>query len=183
MIKHPIKVDRQKISLRTIEMKDAVFLMELNNDLEIAKYVVGNPKQVTLEEQMQWMENLKLERQTERFIIEYDGLSVGTIIISNIDLLNSVANINIKLQSSARGKGIGRQSVFLALEYSFLKMKIYCITAHVLPFNKASLALFKSCGFVQEGILRSRVIKNNKRFDLVSFSITYSDFARISQEV
>lgn len=183
MMKHPIKIDRQKISLRDIEIEDAVFLMELNNDLEIAKYVVGNPKQVTLEEQMQWMENLKLERQTKRFIIEYDGLPVGTIIISNIDLLNSVANINIKLQSFARGKGIGRQSVFLALEYSFLKMKIYCITAHVLPFNEASLALFKSCGFVQEGILRSRVIKNNKRFDLVSFSITYSDFARISQEV
>lgn len=167
------------VSLRFIEDLDAIFLMELNNDLEIAQYVVGNPRQVTLQEQMKWMEKVTSETQTKRFIVEYDGVSVGTVIISNIDLANLTANVNIKLQSSARGKGIGKQSITLALKYCFESMGMFCITAHVLSFNRASLALFESCGFVKEGILRSRVIKNKERYDLVSFSITYSEFTQI----
>lgn len=170
--------DKLKVVLRDVKMEDAAFLMELNNDPEIAKYVVGNPKQVTMQQQMLWMKNLQYEAHTKRFIIEYDKLSVGTIIISNIDLINLVANINIKLQYAARGKGIGKQSIGLALKYCFETMGIYCVTAHVLPFNKASLALFKSCGFIEEGVLRSRIIKNFERFDLISFSINYSDFKR-----
>ncbi|MBQ8308200.1 MAG: GNAT family N-acetyltransferase [Clostridia bacterium] len=170
------KIDNHCISLRFIETDDAAFLMELNNNLEIAKCVVGNPRQVTLQEQMCWMKKVATEEKTKRFIIEYDGEPVGTVIISSIDLSNLTANVNIKLHSSARGKGIGKRSIKLALEYCFDVLRIYCVTAHVLSFNKASLALFESCGFIKEGVLRSRVIKNNERCDLISFSITREDF-------
>lgn len=176
------KIDNQCILLRDIKIDDASFLMNLNNDSEIAKYVVGTPKRVTLQQQMQWIKNLKFEVQTKRFIIEYDGIPVGTVIISDIDLSNATANVNIKLHASARGKGIGKQGINLAMEYCFKTMGIFCITAHVLLYNKASLALFKSCGFVKEGILRSRIIKNNKRYDLVSFSMTYRDFEQTKQD-
>ena len=170
------KLDNKNVTLRLIDDADAVFLMELNNDLEIAQYVVGNPRIVTLQEQMEWMKNAKADTLTKRFIVEYDGLSVGTIILSNIDLTNLTTNINIKLKKTSRGKGIGKQSIKLALEYCFKIMNIFCVTAHVLSFNEASLALFKSCGFTEEGILRSRVIKNNKRCDLISFSMMCTEF-------
>ena len=103
------------VSLRFVTFDDAAFLMELNNDLEIAKYVIGNPKQVTLQEQMLWMKNLRLETGTKRFIVEHEGKSVGTVIISNIDTSNLIANVNIKLHKNARGKGIGKQSIKQAL--------------------------------------------------------------------
>lgn len=75
------------------------------------------------------------------------------------------------------------ESNVLSLRWNivFKIMGIFCLTAHVLLYNKASLALFQSCGFIREGILRSRVIKNNKRCDLVSFSMTYNDFEQIIQ--
>lgn len=163
--------DEHRIVLRSLENSDAEFLMELNNDPEIAKYVVGNPRTVTLQEQMQWMEKAKSEVNTIRFIVERDGSPAGTVIISNIDHSNLTANINIKLKKTARGKGVGKQSIKLALKYCFENVGLICITAHVLAFNKASLALFEKCGFTKEGILRSRVIKENQRCDLVSFSI------------
>ncbi len=167
--------DGQIVSLRFINENDASVLMQLNNDAEISKYVVGNPKQVTLQEQMQWMEKIKSEKNTKRFIVEYSNEPVGTVIISNIDLLNSSANLNIKLLSCARGKGIGKNSVRLALKYCFDELGLFCITAHVLSYNTPSLALFESCGFTREGILRSRVVKNSERFDLISFSFIRSD--------
>ena len=176
MTKYQSITDNHYVLLRPINDSDASVLMELNNDPETAKYVVGTPKQVTFQEQLEWMKRIKSETQTKRFIIEYDKVAVGTIIISNIDLFNLTANINIKLLGTARGKGIGKQSIRLALQYCFLDLGVYCVTAHVLSFNKASLALFDRCGFYREGVLRSRVIKNNERCDLVSYSIIRSDF-------
>lgn len=176
-MKRPL-LETNGTALRFVENTDAVLLLELNNDLEIAKYVVGNPKQVTMEEQLQWMEKIKYETRTKRFIIEHNGESVGTIIISDIDVSNLTANMNIKLKSSARGKGIGKQSVKLALKYCFDVLELVCITAHILHYNTSSIALFESCGFTKEGIMRSRVVKKGQRIDLISFSILCDEFER-----
>ena len=173
-----LMINKHSILLRDIKAEDAMFLMELNNNIEIARCVVGNPKQITLPQQLLWMENLKQEVKTKRFIIEYDGVAAGTIIISDIDLINLTANLSIKLHPSKWGKGIGKCGVNLALNYCFKELKVFCVTAHVIEYNKASQALLNSCGFMQEGILRSRVIKGKDRYNLISFSIIYDDFIR-----
>ena len=174
-----MKNNEPQVLLRCIENRDAQLLMELNNDPEIAEFVVGNPRIVTLEEQLQWMERVKSEHNTKRFVVECDSLAVGTIIISDIDYSNLTANLNIKLHKLSRGKGIGKQSIKKALEYCFEDMDLSCVTAHVLPYNKSSIALFESCCFTNEGLLRSRVIKGDKRFDLISFSITKDEFQQV----
>lgn len=176
MIKCLVDSENSQVILRNVVKEDAIFLMELNNDLEIAKYVVGNPKQVNMEEQLQWMEKIKAEIQTKRFIIENHGIAVGTIIISDIDSINATANLNIKICREARAKGIGKKSIRAALQYCFESLNMFCVTARVLPYNNASVALFKSSGFVMEGILKSRVVKNGIRYDLLSFSITKDKF-------
>ena len=162
--------DKSQIVLRSIKEDDAEFLMELNNDKEITHFVVGNPKIVTLDEQKEWMNRAKYEMNCKRFIVEYSKVPVGTIIVSNIDNTNLTASIGIKLHKTVRGKGIGKQSLNLAMQYCFEELDLECVYARVLTYNTASCALFRSCGFTNEGILRSRVIKVDKRCDLVSFS-------------
>jgi RimJ/RimL family protein N-acetyltransferase len=124
------------------------------------------------------MEKIKSEASTKRFIIEYDGMPVGTVIISDINVSSLTANINIKLKSSARGKGIGKQSICLGLKYCFEGLGLFCVTAHILPYNTASIALFERCGFTKEGVMRSRVVKQGKRFDLLSYSILTDEFKK-----
>ena len=175
-MRYLLRNDEHQIALRYLDIGDAELLMDLNNDTEIARCVVGNPRSVTLQEQLQWMEKAKSEPNVIRFIVEHRGLAVGTIIISDINRTNLSANMNIKLLKSARGKGIGKQSIKMALKYCFDNLCLVCVTAHVLSYNKASLALFEGCGFTNEGVLRSRVIKNNERYDLISFSILRDEF-------
>lgn len=162
---------KNNILLRDIRFEDDKLLMEMNNDSYISKYVVGSPMIVTLEQQRKWINNLSQEKNTKRFIIECNNKSVGTVIISKIDKINLTANINIKISQGNRGHGIGTESVKLALEYCFEELGLVCITAHVLSYNHASKILFEKCGFVNEGVLRSRIIKNDQRQDLISFSI------------
>ena len=166
----------KKVELRPIRFSDAQFLMELNNNDEIAKYVVGTPRKVTLEEQKKWMELLKEEKGTVRFVVECNHTSIGTVIISDISCTNLTANVNIKLHPSVWGEGYGKKSVNLAVSYCFSKLRLKCLTAHVLSYNNASLTLFERCGFQREGLLRSRIVKNGDRKDLVSFSILETDY-------
>lgn len=164
------------VLIRSIKYEDAEILMTMNNDPKISSFVVGNPVHVSLEEQTQWMNGIANEKNTDRFMIDYDNKTVGTLIISEIDNTNGVANINIKLLNEMQGKGIGTSSIMLGLDYCFNVLSLNCVTAHVLSYNDASLALFRKCGFFREGILRSRVLKNGKKIDLVSFSILKNEF-------
>lgn len=159
------------IVLRNINENDAKLLMDMNNEPYVAKYVVGNPKHVTLEEQIKWIKNLVNEKNTIRFIIEYQSKSVGTIIVSGVDQFNKVCNLNIKLHIHAIGQGIGTKSIQAAVTYCFKELEMDCIIAHILSYNFVSQKAFLKCGFKSEGVLRSRVIKNGVRQDLISFSI------------
>ena len=159
------------INLRTIQDQDAEVLMELNNNKEIAAYIVGTPKTVTLEEQKKWMENLQYEKKTKRWMIEYCEKIVGTVILSNIDQSNGVGNMNIKLLPEFQGKGIANAALKKACNFAFDELGMYCLTAHILPFNIKSQRLFKSAGFREEGVLRSRIVKNQTRHDLLSLSL------------
>lgn len=166
------------VKLRWIEEKDAHILAELNNNTEIADHVVGNPKKVTFEEQLLWMARIDEEKNTVRMMIEYDGTAVGTIIISNIDSDNKTGNLNIKILPQYQRKKIGSKALDLACQYAFEELKLFCLTAHILSDNASSISLFSKTGFLKEGILRSRVIKNGHRRDLVSMSYLNSDSER-----
>lgn len=168
--------DSNSLNLRDIVLDDAVLLMELNNNKDIAKYVVGTPTIVTLEQEKVWIDNQKKSKNTIRKIVEYDGLPVGTVIYSDIDLTNKVANINIKILPEFQGKGIGKLSIIESCRKAFKELNIYCITAHVLDYNISSQKLFESVGFIKEGILRKRIIKNNKRNNLLVYSLLSEEY-------
>ena len=170
--------DSKLLNLRDISLKDAVLLMELNNNKNIAKYVVGNPTIVTLEEEKLWIENQKNVNNTIRKIIEYDGIPVGTVIFSDIDLTNKVANINIKILPKYQGQGLGKVSVLGACYKAFNELNLYCLTAHILDYNTYSQKLFESIGFNREGILRKRIIKKNKRYNLIVYSLLVEDYLK-----
>lgn len=163
------------ILLKPISVEDAEVLMELNNSPEVSKYVVGNPVVVDLKQQLKWMDSLAIEKNTKRWIITYDGISVGTIILSNIDLTNLVGNMNIKLLPTSQGKGIAKFALKEACRIAFEEVGLYCLTANILDYNIKSQRLFETIGFHKDGVLRSRVIKGEKRYDLFTYSLLKDD--------
>lgn len=163
------------ILLKPISVEDAEVLMELNNSSEVAKYVVGNPVIVNLEQQLKWMNHLTTEKNTKRWMIICDGVSVGTIILSNIDLKNLVGNMNIKLLPTSQGKGIAKVALKEACKVAFDEVGLYCLTANILEYNIKSQRLFETLGFRKDGVLRSRVIKDKKRYDLITYSLLKND--------
>lgn len=159
------------VRLRPLCIEDAHVLMELNNNEEISKFVVGTPRKVTFEQQLLWMTRVADEKNTMRWMIDYNGVAVGTIILSGIDGFNRLGNMNIKILPSYQGRGIAKKALLIACNKAFDEMDLFCLTANILPYNAASCALFEKLGFHKDGVLRSRVVKNGQRYDLISFSL------------
>lgn len=173
-----MSINSKLISLRKIRIEDASLLMELNNNQDIAKFVVGNPILVNMDQELKWIKNLKNEKKTIRKIIDYKNNSIGTIIFTNLDLENQTSNINIKLLPDFQGKGLAKQAIIEACSIGFSEINLYCITANILEYNIKSQNLFESVGFHRDGILRKRVVKNKKRYDLFTYSILKEEFLK-----
>lgn len=164
-----------EINLRPIREEDVGVLMELNNSREVSNMVVGNANVVTMEQQLKWMSNLENEKTTKRWMIDCGQTPVGTVFLSAIDNTNKTCNVNIKILPEFQGQGIAKDAITKVCEIAFTELHMFCITANVLSYNIGSQMLFRKIGFHQDGILRSRVIKNAERCDLIAFSLLKTD--------
>ena len=164
-----------KVLLRAMEEDDARVLMELINDPEIENSVYGWSYPVSLESQKRWISNLKNDT-TVRYAIDYNDSMVGVAIISSIDMKNRIANMNIKLQKLARGKGVATHAIALLIHYCFEELNLHCLTANVIERNSDSRKLWERFGFKKDGIMRERVYKNGKYHNIVAYSLLKDEF-------
>lgn len=164
----------EKILLRAINLNDAEFLMDLINDPNTEKMLGGKSFPVSYEHQCKWIETQsKPNREILRcIIVETDNTEqrIGTIILNNIDYCNGTAEVHIKLDRTEVRKGYGTDALNTIVTYAFNEMRLNCVYAEILEYNASSIKLFEKCGFIREGILRSRVYKSGRYFNTIMFS-------------
>jgi diamine N-acetyltransferase len=73
--------------------------------------------------------------------------------------------LGILVDASSRKKGVALSAMNLLIEYAFKFLKLHQVYAHISADNKASIALFKSLGFKQSGILSEWVTSSNSRYE------------------
>lgn len=153
----------EKVILRAIEEQDAVLLLEMINDPQTERMLGGSSFPVSAAEQRKWIAAQPSSPDVLRCIIvpadAADNGGVGTVILSDIDRKNGVAQIHIKLAQSGRGKGYGSDALRALTEYAFDELRLNCVYAEILTHNDASKGLFEKCGYTYEGELRQRVFK------------------------
>lgn len=170
----------KKVLLRAIELSDAEVLQQMINDEEIENMILGYSFPVARHQQIKWIENLANERNVFRAMIDVNGVAIGTVILSDIDMKNGTAEIHIKLaRTSERGKGYGTDTVLTTLSYAFKELRLNCVYCCVKEDNVASQKMFEKCGFIKEGCLRSRGYRNGKYYSIYEYSILKSEFQDI----
>ena len=169
--------DQQKFDMIQYSTPNADILRAMMNDEKIEEMMWGYSFPVSEYQQKNWIEKLSSDVSSFRAMIEVDGITIGTIILSDIDLRNGSAEIHIKLANEAqRGKGHGTDAVLALINYAFNNLRLNCVYCRVKEDNFASQRMFKKCGFVQDGILRSRVYRNGRFFDFYEYSILREEF-------
>ncbi len=163
------------ITLRAIEEDDASVLQSMINDPEIESSVVGFSYPVSMAEQKKWISCIKDDKNIRYAIDDGSGI-IGVAIISAVDFKNRVANLNIKLLKTVRGKGYAKRAVSLILRYCFYELNLNCVTANVLANNTPSNNLWLNLGFNIDGVLRQRVYKNGQYIDLLAYSLLRDEY-------
>ncbi len=75
----------------------------------------------------------------------------------------------------ARRQGFGTEAVRLTSRWVLTETDVHRLEAQVKPDNTASLALLRTCGFTEEGLLRSWLWIEDEVFDAIQFSLLRSD--------
>ena len=170
----------EKVLLRAVELEDADLLRQMMNDEEVERMMWGYSFPISRHQQHKWIENLSSENAVFRAMIDVNGVAIGTIILSNIDMRNGNAEIHIKLaHTHERGKGYGSDAVSALISYAFNELRLNCIYCRVKEDNIASQKMFEKCGFVKEGCLRSRVYRAARYYDFYEYSVLKSDLQKV----
>lgn len=161
-----------KITLRKLVKSDKGMIFEWISNPELRRFTgtTGKPNKTT---HNKWFLK-KMNSKDPLFVIEADSLPVGLIGTNVLDIENKNAEIFVYIgDASNRKKGIGKNAVGLFLKILFDQYNIHKVYCRIFSFNHASIKMFKSLGFIQEGCLKEQVfIKEDSSFyDLYLFGI------------
>lgn len=105
------------------------------------------------------------------------GEPLGRVIISRIEPhYKSLDITKIYVGGSNRGKGIGSETLKGLLRYFFEEMKYERVTLDYFTGNTRAAALYRSLGFVDEGVARNACSKDGVYYDLNLMSMLSSEY-------
>lgn len=174
-----------KVILRSMEPEDMDMLQEMINDPDIEGMVGGWSYPVSRYEQMKWYESVVCDKQNLRFIIEEKNTreALGMMGLMEIDWKNRTAESAIKLKKDApKRQGYATDAEFTLMQFAFESMQLHRLSAEILEYNTASIALHEKCGARREGLKREAVFKKGKYHNVVCYGVFYEDFLKAAEK-
>lgn len=106
-----------------------------------------------------------------------DDRLVGFISLHNIEWNNGTASLAIGIgDPDKRGKGLGTEALYLALNYAFNELNLYRVGLDVIGDNQRAIRAYEKAGFVVEGRLRGGVHRDGQRIDRIYMGILRTEW-------
>ena len=83
-----------------------------------------------------------------------------------------------RLAVTEKGRGHGRAALRLAIELAFEEHGAHRLWLDVKPHNERARALYRSAGFVEEGLLRDALYQDGRFESLIVMSMLRSEWSR-----
>lgn len=102
---------------------------------------------------------------------------IGTIGFNNF-ANNHRANIGYDLQTIYWNKGYITEALSTVIDFGLNELEINRIEAEVMVGNVISEKILSKLGFTKEGILRQWMYWDNKRYDMIMYSLLKTDYKK-----
>jgi|GEM_PF-198175 len=172
-------VDVTTVSFKQFLLEESEEIAQLLSSDNWPYYIYSNP---TTEQVIEWVKNGKFvseERQT--FWVILNGKEkMGMIRISGLrDPLPYAPQMDVRIKSQYRGKGVGKMMLSWLTDHIFTTMpeKIR-IEGYTRQGNVAMRKVFRKCGYVKEGYYRRRKnqVQKDLCYDIIGYGITRDDW-------
>jgi RimJ/RimL family protein N-acetyltransferase len=166
--------------LRAVDRKKSV---QWRNDPEIRDNVLGYRFPVTEEMEANWVQAVLKDQSRTRLILaiedRIDGMLVGFVYLNNIDWFARNAELGILIgERSRHGKGLGKDALALVTDYAFETLNLNKLYLRVVAFNRRALRLYRSFGFIEEGIQREQTFSGGRCHNVVLMGLLRREFKR-----
>lgn len=168
---------RRLVKLRSVKKSDLEIIRDWRNSLDTREFNTQFTL-LNMKNQRKWFGAISKEESSRKmFVITGKGGNpIGVCGLINIDRENRSADIAIILgEKKQRGKHLGSESLGLLVEYGFKKLKLHRIGAEIFEYNKRSVSLFERLNFKLEAIMRDRLWRGGRWWDVYSYSILSND--------
>jgi diamine N-acetyltransferase len=151
----------EDINLRALELKDADFMYELENRMQL--WHLSNTRipvsKLRIEDFIERSSNDLLSDHQWRICIEENssGECVGFLDFFDYDPVHLRAFIGIIITDEKQNKGYASQALELILPYAAKTLRLHQLAAEVLELNEASIRLFEKAGFKKVGLKKDWV--------------------------
>lgn len=166
----------QRLLLRKIELSDAAQILQMRSNPAIMQYI-SRPLMHTEAEAIALIELILQELQQNNGITwaialkEKPEMLIGTIGFWRIIKAHFRAEIGYMLMPEYGGKGLATEAIKESIQYAFGQMGLHSIEANIDPTNKASEAVLRKCGFVQEAYFKENFFFDGRFLDSAIFSL------------
>ena len=163
-----------KVLLRSFKKDDLESIVKIHNDIEIKKLAMYHPFPVSYTMDEIWLDRIVSSTNNDSiyFVIEEKDTQcfAGFVSLTNMNWINRNYNFGIIIDQNFQGKGFGKETTELILNYSFQKLNMRKVSLNVLSENTRAINLYKKLGFKEEGILKEQFYWDGEYQDIVVMS-------------
>jgi [ribosomal protein S5]-alanine N-acetyltransferase len=172
-------LDTDRLRLREMTPQDVTALLKHLGNPEVVKYMDMQPIKTREQanEWLRWMGSYFSAHDGLRWgvTLKADNTFIGSAGIGNWNREARYAEIGYDIAQPYWDNGYATEVSRAIIEFGINRMNLNRIEADIVAGNDASMRVLEKLGFQQEGILRERVYKDEKYYDVHLFGILKKD--------
>lgn len=173
-------LETDRLILREMSPEDVNSLLRHFGNPEVVKFIEMQPIK-TIEqanEWLRWMGGFFAANNGLRWgiTLKEEDLFVGSAGLYSWNREAHYAEIGCNVAHSFWGNGYGQEAMRRIIEFGWDQMKLNRIEADVVHGNMRAAHVLKNLGFRKEGVLRHRLLKGGKYYDVHLYGLLRSDY-------
>lgn len=166
----------KKIYLREIVKEDINTLYDLCASENVMRYNGGQAFAPSREYMIDGFTHFTNPNKKALAIVNNDIEIVGYVFFKASSHTIDVFTIGITIGEKYWGKGYGKEAIKILIKYLFRRKSAHKIELEVVKENINAISLYKKCGFIEEGIKRSKYYLDGKYIDTIIMGLLKSEF-------
>lgn len=163
------------ITFRELEVSDLQTLLKIRND---CVDFLHDSRKFNLDQAISWFSTL----ETPYYAVLLHDIMIGYYRTSNYSKNNRSIYVGMDIEKKFRGNGYAFKAYKKLLPYTFKTFNLNKISLEVLSTNLVAINLYKKLGFIQEGIKRQEIYKNNNYVDSILMSLLKTEYEEASKQ-
>ena len=161
---------------RKIGLSDIETIRQWRMSPDVNKYLLSDVN-ITVDDQIAWYNRIRNDNRYMYWIIQYDGIDIGFMNLSDIDFTHQRADPGIYIcNSKFRGLGLFKHIMYSLQWYCFRHLNLNKLYGPVIAENYAALVAYMKSGFTVEGYQKNHIYKHGKYMDIVMIGMLGSGF-------